>query len=80
MKIEEFKAVVATMGLYLVVEETPDFELHQLHSKKYSAVVIDDWWLDTNGEVSGPIVAEGLGHTRKSALKKLKENMLYGNR
>jgi hypothetical protein len=79
VKIEEFKVVVATMGLYLVVEKTPEDELHQLWARPHSAILLEKWYRDKNGGVSGYIVEEGLGHTKKAAIKNLKEKLLYGN-
>lgn len=70
MKIKEFKAVVATMGLYVIVGRSYSKQGYYAYISNYP---------DNRPERISWEYPEGRGRTPKAAIKKLKEDMFYGN-
>lgn len=77
MTIDEFKAVLAISGLRVVVWEYAWKPEHPF--RRYSAAIVEE----PEEDLFDPIVnikAEFWGHTKKSALKKLKDWYHYEGR
>lgn len=74
MTIDEFKAVVAISGLRVYVWENAWLVPHNPPIRRYTASLTKGHVEDENRlDVINLIVAEFTGHTKKSALKKLKD-------
>jgi hypothetical protein len=77
MTIDEFKAVLAISKLHVVVWKYTTVDGHPV--RKYTAALIQEREEDLFDPITD-IKAEFVGHTKKSAIKKLKDWYHYEGR
>jgi hypothetical protein len=80
MTIDEFKAVVAISGLRVYVWKDAWLLAHNPPIRRYTAALVKGEGDCEKLEILNQVVAEFTGHTKKSALKKLKDWYHYEGR